>query len=225
MSFSPDASRFLAQSQSRLLPDQADPQSAHPLARPLSQASTRGSGQRQGISSPYNPQASRFPFASRLASQPKPAPLFFSANNDDFREEDDNAEHEREVADFYEMQRSRRNFGAAHTNDSSGSEDESGRRSRAGLGRFARPADRVKGIRSSWTGEDFGSRRREKDRASQLVPMRRLSESGVSEAQSKTRDRLVDVDLASTIHEDDDKPADIDPVSYTHLTLPTKRIV
>jgi len=210
MSFSPDASRFLAQSQSRLLPDQADPQSANPLARPLSQASTRGYDQRQGHSSPYNPQTSRFPFASRLASQPKPAPLFFSANNDDFREEDDNAEHEREVADFYAIQRSRRDFGAAHTHDSSGSDDEGGRRPRAGLARITRPADRPKGIRSSWTGDDFGARRRERDRASQLVPMRRLSESGASEAHSKTRDRLVDVDLASTIHEDDDVPAEID---------------
>ncbi|KAL1623824.1 hypothetical protein SLS54_004286 [Diplodia seriata] len=71
---------------------------------------------------PYGPsasQVSRFPFASRTSG---PAPLFYSAT-DDFREEDDGLEHEREVADFYALQKSRRQFGGSHLTDSSDMDD------------------------------------------------------------------------------------------------------
>jgi hypothetical protein len=132
--------------------------------------------------------------------------LFFTANDDDFREEDDNGEHDREVADFYAMQRSRSQFAGVEVRktDSSGSEEDSSRKPKTGFSRFTKQNARSKGLRSSWTGDDFGSSRRDAGRASQVVPMRRLSESGVSVGMSKTRDRLVDVDLASTIQEDEE---------------------
>lgn len=203
--FYPDASRFLAQSQSHILPDRANPTSQrNPLDRSSLRQSARGFPQRQSLGNPYT-QSSRFPFASRLSSQPPNAPLFFSANDDEFREEDDNEEHEREVADFYALQRSRRDFGgAAQRIGSSGSEDESGKRDKTRFGRFSKTEQRPKGIRSSWTGEDFSTRGKEAGRASHLVPMKRLSESVASESLGRTRDRLVDVDLASTIPEDEE---------------------
>jgi hypothetical protein len=71
---------------------------------------------------PYNSQAmSRFAFASRTSNAP--APLFYSAT-DDFREEDDHGEHDREMADHYALQRSRRQFGASNLSESSEVEDD-----------------------------------------------------------------------------------------------------
>lgn len=199
-----DASRFLAQSHTSNLPGGTDlsPQSI-PLEHSRSRQSFRGYPQRRPLSNPYT-QSSRFPFVSRLSSQPATAPLFFSANDDEFREEDDNEEHEREVADLYALQRSRRDFGGAQRITSPGSEDESGRRMNTRFGRYSRTDQQPKGIRSSWTGEEFGRSRKETTRASYTVPKTRISESKASEALGRTRDRLVDVDLASTIQEDEE---------------------
>lgn len=88
--------------------------------------------------------ASNFPFASRASAQP--APLFYSAT-DEFREEDDEAEHEREIADFYALQRSRRHFGDSNLKESSELEDDSGN-----SGELDGP-NNGKGIKSSWRGE------------------------------------------------------------------------
>lgn len=93
-------------------------------------------------------QSSHFPFAPRGSAQP--APLFYNAT-DEFREEDDETEREREIADFYALQRSRRNFGDSNLKDSSELED-----SRSGLDESSPYDDRPgngKGIKSSWRGE------------------------------------------------------------------------
>lgn len=84
--------------------------------------SSRSAFQRQKAY-PYNPgasQLSNFTFGSRNIAQQ--APLFHSAT-EDFHEEDEEAEHERELADFYALQRSRRHFGGSHMNDSETVED------------------------------------------------------------------------------------------------------
>ena len=102
---------------------------------------------------PYRPAASQIsnlPFVSRKFSQP--APLFYSAT-DEFREEDDEMEHEREVADFYALQRSRRHFGSSHLKDSSELDSDQG--SSVGSGDEGRGnPGKGKGIRSSWRGGD-----------------------------------------------------------------------
>jgi hypothetical protein len=144
---------------------------------------------------------SRFAFASRTSNAP--APLFYSAT-DDFREEDDHVEHDREMADHYALQRSRRQFGASNLSASSEVDDDLERKSGHtadggsvegdagyGLGR---------GIKSSWRGDYPADRGRsttvtkgEFHDRDESVP---LSES--SGPSSKGKGRLVDVELAST---------------------------
>jgi hypothetical protein len=152
---------------------------------------------------PYNSQAamSRFAFASRTSNAP--APLFYSAT-DDFREEDDHEEHDREMADHYALQRSRRQFGASNLTESSEVDDDMERKpdhetgggsiedgTGYGLGR---------GIKSSWVGNKPITRGRsttvtklEPEDREQSVP---LSES--SAPSSRGKGKLVDVELAST---------------------------
>lgn len=94
---------------------------------------------------------SHFPFASRASAQP--APLFYSAT-DEFREEDDEAEREREIADFYALQRSRRHFGDSNlklSSDLEGSEESGGYEE--GQSTFDDRPGLGKGIKSSWRGE------------------------------------------------------------------------
>ncbi|KAH8726025.1 hypothetical protein GQ44DRAFT_771609 [Phaeosphaeriaceae sp. PMI808] len=201
--FSEYASKFLSQSQSRLsLAGQPETPFNHNPSdrqRPSSRAA-QAYLQRRNMQNPYNSQAmSRFAFASRTSNAP--APLFYSAT-DDFREEDDHVEHDREMADHYALQRSRRQFGASNLSESSEVDDDGIQRSDQtiepdkgdlssyGLGR---------GIKSSWRG-DMPARGRstttkkleEEDRDSS-VP---LSES--TDPSSRGRGRLVDVELEST---------------------------
>ena len=62
-------------------------------------------------------------------------------------------EHEREVADFYALQRSRRHFGSSHLKDSSELDSDQG--SSVGSGDEGRGnPGKGKGIRSSWRGGD-----------------------------------------------------------------------
>lgn len=151
---------------------------------------------------PYSSQAlSRFAFASRTSNAP--APLFYSAT-DDFREEDDHVEHDREMADHYALQRSRRQFGASNLSESSEVDDDGVHRSDHtieadhdendvpdyGLGR---------GIKSSWRGDKPARGRSttvtrlDDEERDSSVP---LSES--TEQSSRGNGRLVDVELAST---------------------------
>jgi hypothetical protein len=160
-----DASRFLAQSQSRLSiaqPDNSSP-SRNPSSRQpsTSRLGTRSFLQRPNMPNPYQQSASqlsRFPFSSRTPAAP--APLFFSAT-DEFREEDDGEEHQREVADFYALQRSRRAFGPSHYTESSEGDDEVERSSQADETEESHENEdessfgqnKTRGIKSSWKGE------------------------------------------------------------------------
>lgn len=200
-----DASKFLSQSQSRLSlggqPESPYNRNQTDRQRPSSRAA-QAYLQRRNMPNPYSSQAmSRFAFASRTSNAP--APLFYSAT-DDFREEDDHVEHDREMADHYALQRSRRQFGASNLSESSEVEDDLAQRSHHtidgnpddddtpgyGLGR---------GIKSSWRGDKPARGRSttltrpEDEQRDHSVP---LSES--TDAGSRGRGRLVDVELEST---------------------------
>ena len=154
-------------------------------------------------------QTSRFPFTSRKPNAA--APLFYSAT-DEFREEDDGEEHDREVADFYALQRSRRQFEGASLTDSSDAEGATSRE--AAHGRNSDTAQNGfrgftmgRGIRSSWRGDDLSSTvaepaiatveeeeedEEEEDLNSQAA---RAADTG-----TKGKERMVDVELASTVN-------------------------
>ncbi|KAK2592738.1 hypothetical protein QQS21_009542 [Conoideocrella luteorostrata] len=169
--FSEYASRFLAQSQSRLsgFAGQGDNDnqrnndwlSSRPSRGPR-EAGRGNAGNRSFLSrgfggNPYqqNGGGSRFGnlgFASRISAA-QDAPLFHSTL-DEFREEDDEEEREREAADLFALQRSRRVAAAsklaesAESANSHGSiEDSSGDVKNPYRERIA-----GRGLRSSWNG-------------------------------------------------------------------------
>ncbi len=201
-----DASRFLAQSQSRVGFGQPEEPPRNPLQRQRRQDSSRFQSsrsylQRPTLGNPYQASASQFsqfPFASRPAPN---APLFYSAT-DQFREEDDEEEHEREVADFYALQRSRRQFGGSRLEESSEAEDEGSKGSLEdnGDGRNVdeRGYGRGRGIKSSWMGDKARGRGRgggtTKADAVDTAPLARVD----SEASSGSKGRMEDVGLEST---------------------------
>ncbi|KAL8685100.1 MAG: hypothetical protein Q9218_007976, partial [Villophora microphyllina] len=191
-----DASRFLAQSQSKIGFGQPGESTRNPFggqrrqqARPPH--SSRTYLQRPTLGNPYQTGGSalsNFPFASRSHAN---APLFYSAT-DELREEDDVEEHEREVADYYAMQRSRRHFGDSHLDESSEAEEGPSRGSSDGDRDGREIDDRGRswggGIRSSWEG---GRERSSTDNGTSLSRIR----SGQS---SNGKGRMVDVGLEST---------------------------
>jgi len=213
-----DASRFLAQSQSRIAsrPDEVHRNGPDRQRRPL-QTTSRFPASRsylqRVVGNPYQPAASQishFPFASRTSAQP--APLFYSAT-DEFREEDDEQEHEREIADLYALQRSRRHFGTSHLEESSELEDDDdddGTSSETsgdhkpgkGPGIY-----RGESIRSSWRGGRVS--RRGHDLQVEPLPERSESECGDSESRSSSRGRgkMIDVGLEDTLRSN---PEDIE---------------
>ena len=163
------------------------------------------------------PQLSKFPFTSKRPNAP--APLFYSAT-DEFREEDDGEEHDREVADFYALQRSRRQFEGASLTDSSDAEGGTSRETARGRnGDTAQNGFRSfamgRGIRSSWKGDDLSStvadptiatvdeeeeEREEQDFSSQAI--------NATDRGTKGKGRMVDVELASTVNDSfDNLPA------------------
>ncbi|KAF2085789.1 hypothetical protein K490DRAFT_74932 [Saccharata proteae CBS 121410] len=217
--FSEYASKFLQQSQSRLVGGQGEHNNDTPptnFRRTSRYNQSSAYLQRPGtmLPNPYHPassQLSRF-IGSRTAAQP--APLFLSAT-DDFREEDDGEEHERDVADFYALQKSRRQFGGSHLTESSDL-DESGEHA-AGATRKSddgtededrRPMGIGRGIRSSWRGSKTYGRGRDR----QIQPIqetdgtdrskRGTSESSAPSTKSKGKGRLVDVELESNVEKD-----------------------
>lgn len=145
------------------------------------------------------------PFASRRFAQT--APLFYSAT-DEFREEDDEAEHEREIADFYALQRSRRHFGSSHLKDSSEEEIDVDERSSMNSDephsqrheRFAKG----KGIRSSWRGEKASREGNDFQVDPDSEAIEDGSESHASRSSSKLRRNLVDIGLEDTLRTDAD---------------------
>ncbi|KAM7200528.1 choline transporter-like protein ctl1 [Naviculisporaceae sp. PSN 640] len=223
--FSEYASRFLAQSQSRLsnlgqAPDSGD----RPLGR-HQEWSNRGArlGGRsylgRGGGNPYQPSGSRFgslaAFGSRYATQD--APLFQAALE---HEEDDEEERDREAADLYALQRSRRVFAASRLEESTETENDGSHASVEGSHDYEERTlgDRLRGIRSSWNGtrsyttRDRGFSETKKDSAG--GPERKDS----SESDDH-RGAMVDVGLESTM-EDDEPPVELTTENPADSTPP-----
>ncbi|KAL8735683.1 MAG: hypothetical protein Q9181_002746 [Wetmoreana brouardii] len=203
--FSEYASRFLAQSQSKIGFGQQGESTRNPFGGRKQQQSrvphsSRSYLQRPTFGNPYQTggsHLSQFPFASRSHAN---APLFYSAT-DEFREEDDVEEHEREVADYYAMQRSRRHFGDSRLEESSEGEDRPSRGSldadRDGREIDDRGRRRAGETRSSRRGEreDQGSGERgSRSRAHNGTSLSRIR----SEQSSDAKGKMVDIGLEST---------------------------
>lgn len=208
--FSEYASRFLAQSQSRiaLRPDELHTNSHDHRWRPQGNARfpTSRSFLQRTTGDPYQSatsQISNLPFAPRRFAQA--APLFYSAT-DEFREEDDEEEHEREIADFYALQRSRRHFGSSHLRDSL-EVDGRGLADSDELQTFRN--DRLskgKGIRSSWRDEKASSSEGsniQDELGSDVI--RNRPKSPASRISSDMQGNLVDIGLDDTLRTDDFK--------------------
>ncbi|CAK1362021.1 Choline transporter-like protein ctl1 [Cercospora beticola] len=192
--FSEYASRFLQQSNARLSFTQDDgrSRSRNPLDRRRPPASHSRYVQRPGGMNhhPYQNQhpassQSRFPFASRLSRQDPQAPLFYSAT-DDFQDEDEGDEHEREVADFYALQRSRQHFGPSNLTESSEVEDDG--------------TERLEDTQHGQNHDRDASLPR--GRLGAPYPPSSRAESRASDVSGKGKGRLVDVNLNSTIDEE-----------------------
>ncbi|KAI9885302.1 MAG: hypothetical protein M1823_002887 [Watsoniomyces obsoletus] len=229
--FSEYASRFLAQSQSRISSfrqpldnspprdsehqPQYQPQQRWSSRRGPQYPSSRGYQSRAspGSRNPYAAAASHlvsFPFASRTATQ-APAPLFFSAT-DDFREEDDEAEREREVADLYALQKSRRQFGGSRLDESSEVDDEDDGKESPSSVDDGRRYTHGGGLRSSFHG-----RKRDRDQN------RKSEEMSPSSENDKKTTTMFDVRLDASInpshedrspHEEDEQDDDEPPAEY-----------
>ncbi|KAG6017445.1 hypothetical protein E4U41_004216, partial [Claviceps citrina] len=237
--FSEYASRFLAQSQSRLSGfagqggDNENQQRTHDWP---SHRSARG-GQRDAGrpntahrsflargygygGSPYqqNGSGSRFGnpgFASRISAA-RDAPLFHGTL-DEFRDEDDHDEREREAADLFALQRSRRVAAASRLGDSVESANSHGSGEHAATGDTTGHASHSyrgrgagRGIRSSWTG----SRSTHQPRLpGDTLPSEAAEESSKPQASGQEtgmhapgENKMVDVGLESHEDGDDDPP-------------------
>ncbi|KAL8796578.1 MAG: hypothetical protein Q9182_007342 [Xanthomendoza sp. 2 TL-2023] len=203
--FSEYASRFLAQSQSKIGFGQQGDSTRNPLGGRRGQQSkfphsSRSYLQRPTLGNPYQTggsHLSQFPFASRSNAN---APLFYSAT-DDLREEDDVEEHEKEVADYYAMQRSRRHFSDSRLEESSEAENDRNRHSlgadRDGREIEDRGRSRGGGIRSSWRGKR--ENKSGGDEGSTIGTGDRPSLSRIrSEHSSEGKGKMVDIGLEST---------------------------
>jgi hypothetical protein len=213
--FSEYASRFLAQSQSRIV-SRSDDRYRKDWDRITQQpgnsryVSSRSFLNRKSVD-PYQPGASQFSnfaFGSRYLAQQ--APLFHSAT-EDFHEEDEEAEHEREIADFYALQKSRRHFGSSHLKDSETGED-SGRSLDASHQKAPNKSEEwpERGAEGSWQAgksEKWKTRNTVAEAADGEEDVLRDSGSG-------TKGNLVDIRLEDTLksrsHLDDDDPSEIE---------------
>lgn len=215
-----DASRFLAQSQSRIgfgANEEQWPNSTrtrNPAIWRSGTASRLGMNRGGRPQNTTSSQVSNFPFVSRL--NPQQAPLFHSAV-DEFREENDEEEHEREIADFYALQKSRRHLGGSDLKESS----EVG--SSSSMGEAALSTEQESGfghgggIRSSWRGGKIGER--------SIGPrMEDLTESTELDQSLGTDPRMSEIRLEDTIRTDadDEPPEDLmeDPPSVQQLRQP-----
>jgi hypothetical protein len=102
-------------------PNEAEPSDRRRPGRYTSQSYLRA-----GFQNPYDSVTSnlgQFPFASRvLKAQQQPAPLFQSTREE--FQEDGEEEREREVQDYYALQKSRRDFADSHLTESTEGEEE-----------------------------------------------------------------------------------------------------
>lgn len=208
-----DASRFLAQSQSRL----SSFGQAEPPERPSRPGDWQNRGARfagrgylgRGGGNPYQPSGSRFgslaAFGSRYATND--APLFQSALDHD---EEDEEERDREAADLFALQRSRRVFAASRLDESTETDNDDGQVSIEHSREYEEeglPA-RLRGIRSSWNGTRSYSRRKPEEQDSGKGSPgghTRPKPSGSDDDDSKG---MEDVGLESTIA-DSEPPADL----------------
>ncbi|KAH9832774.1 Choline transporter-like protein ctl1 [Teratosphaeria destructans] len=190
--FSEYASRFLQQSEAHL--SHSPSHSRSPLDR-----------RRYQHPATANPAAShsRFPFASRLARQPQPeAPLFFSTAEDFPDDDDEQKQHDREVEDAFALQKSRigGHFARSHLTESSELEDDGVEPVDAGQNHDRHEGAHARGRADTARVPGY------RDRS---LPDSEASSAPTSNAKA----RLVDVNLASTIHEEP-------PESLTNFSAP-----
>ncbi|KAL4727324.1 hypothetical protein ACLX1H_006232 [Fusarium chlamydosporum] len=223
--FSEYASRFLAQSQSRLSNFGQTDNNENPTRQPeWPSRSTRnqrdtgrgnGPGSRSflGRGNPYQQTGagSRFgqlAFASRISAA-QDAPLFHSTL-DEFREEDD--EEERERADMFALQRSRRVAAASKLADSV----ESDAHSRGSMEDSMNNEDPYRdmsmrrGIRSSWNGTRSAHRPGvARDTLIEEAEDDSRSSDDRTSSQTDAKGKMVDVGLESQEDPDEDPPASL----------------
>ncbi|KAK4228957.1 choline transporter-like protein ctl1 [Podospora fimiseda] len=203
--FSEYASRFLAQSQSRISNfGQAD--NDERSSRPSWQGrGTRLAGRpyigRGG--GPYNPSGSRFGslagFGSRYAQD---APLFQPTLDHD---EEDEEERDREAADLYALQRSRRVFAAGRLDESTETENDGSRASIEQSNEYEGTlGERLRGIRSSWNGTKSYSRKTLQEEP----PNTSKGHQRQASQESTDTKGMEDVGLESTMAESE-PPADL----------------
>lgn len=120
----------------------------------------------------------------------------FSAANDGFEQEDDEIQHERDVADYLALQRSRRNFGPSHLTESSELDDDA-----------IEPVEE-RSTRASTRLTESPEAKRGRSRGTRPFG---ATGSEVSPPDSKGKGRLVDVELASTIRESEEDLESLDP--------------
>ncbi|WEW61846.1 hypothetical protein PRK78_007343 [Emydomyces testavorans] len=202
--FSEYASRFLAQSQSRIgfSPDNIQNGRDHQRRpnQPSSRFPTSRSYLNRGQGNPYQVGSShlQLPFGRGSVQQ---APLFHSTT-DQLHEEDDEQEREREIADYYALQRSRRNFGAIQMEESSELEGED-----EGNDSVGHPDgfSQKRGIKSSWRG---GKTSGGLSRGTEVGTVHEQQEDHADEDEdgestsSKGKGRMVDVRLEDSIPND-----------------------
>lgn len=206
--FSEYASRFLAQSRSQLgLAVEERQQSSRQQRHQSNWRPTHGSRLTAGRHN--NPATSQtgFPFSSRL--RPQEAPLFYSAT-DEFREENDEQEHEREIADFYALQKSRRHLGGSNLKESQNEDSASSSQASGDHREIHESYSRTGGIKSSWKGGKAGER-------SRITQMEDLEEAVELDESVEDAGHLSDIRLAETMRTDleDEPPGDLvnDPPS------------
>ncbi|KAM0199854.1 hypothetical protein ACHAPA_004223 [Fusarium lateritium] len=228
--FSEYASRFLAQSQSRLSNfGQADnndnpPRQSDWTSRPS--RNQRDTGRSNGPSrsflgrghggNPYQQTGagSRFgqlAFASRISAA-QDAPLFHSTL-DEFREEDDEEERDREAADMFALQRSRRVAAASKLADSVESDAHSHESLEDSLNHEDpyRDMSTRRGIRSSWNGTR-STHRPGLARDTLVEEAEDDPRSSDDQESSRGRDskgKMVDIGLESQDDPDEDPPASL----------------
>lgn len=232
-----DASKFLAQSQSRLSnfgqPDNDNTSrqndwSSRP-SRPYRDAGRGNGGQRSFLSrgNPYQnggggggaggSGGSRFgqlAFGSRITAA-QDAPLFHSTL-DEFREEDDEEERDREAADLYALQRSRRVAAASKLADSVESDANSRGSLEDSSSQFDHPYRAQgfgRGIKSSWNGTRSSHQISvardtplEEEEGEEVDHDNEDSRYGGSDRGGDHRGNMVDVGLGSQEDPDEDPP-------------------
>ncbi|KAL0470848.1 hypothetical protein QR685DRAFT_553753 [Neurospora intermedia] len=207
--FSEYASKFLSQSQSRLSSFAGQDNNDRPSSRQPGGWTGRGRGlsgrsyYRGATGNPYQPSGSRFGtlagFGSRYAQD---APLFQAAVE---QEEEDEEERDREAADLFALQRSRRVIPAARLEDSTEAEDDGSASLERSRGYQDALGTRLHGIRSSWN-DSTSLFKREHDRRQGGSKLFGKHKRQGSDEDDSSKGAMEDVGLQSTIVEDDDDP-------------------